>query len=189
MERREGWNPPCTGCMRLLVSRYIMCQFVVIPRWQHSAVCSVWSWVCVWMWVHLCDSSLSYCLQSGACRSSPMGTPLLIGRRDQCSWMFVWVYICIVVGSFLVSVFSSLLFLCFFFDKGGLIVFITTTSIFWKELHKLMGRKLFMSTAFHPQTDGAMERANRSIAHTTHYSIKWPERLVGQMSDGGICHQ
>ena len=35
-------------------------------------------------------------------------------------------YICSVVGSFLVSVFSSLLFLCFFFDKGGLIVFITT---------------------------------------------------------------
>ena len=55
-----------------------------------------------------------------------MGMPLLIGRRDQCLWMFVWVYICVVVGSFLVSVFSSLLFLCFFFDKGGLIVFITT---------------------------------------------------------------
>ena len=38
------------------------------------------------------------------------------------------------------------------------------TSIFWKELHGLMGSKLFMSTMFHPQTDGAMEWANRSIA-------------------------
>ena len=121
MECREGWNPPCTGCMRLLISRYIVCRFVVIPRWQHSAVCSVWSWVCAWMWVRLCDSSLSYRLQSGACRLSPMGTPLLIGCWDQCSWMFVWVYICIVVGSFLVSVFSSLLFLCFFFIRESLL--------------------------------------------------------------------
>ena len=38
------------------------------------------------------------------------------------------------------------------------------TSIFWRELQKLMGTKLLMSTVFHPQTDGATERANRSIA-------------------------
>ena len=38
------------------------------------------------------------------------------------------------------------------------------TSIFWRELQKLMGTKLLMSTAFHSQTDGATERANRSIA-------------------------
>ena len=37
------------------------------------------------------------------------------------------------------------------------------TSIFWKELHRLMGSKLLMSTAFHPQMDGATARANRSI--------------------------
>ena len=38
------------------------------------------------------------------------------------------------------------------------------TSIFWKELHRLMGSKLLMSTAFNPQTNGVMEQANRSIA-------------------------
>ena len=38
------------------------------------------------------------------------------------------------------------------------------TSIFWRRLQKLMGTKLLMSAAFHPQTDGATERVNRSIA-------------------------
>ena len=41
-------------------------------------------------------------------------------------------------------------------------------SIFWRELHRLMGSKLLMSTTFHPQMDGATEQANRSIAQILH---------------------
>jgi hypothetical protein len=37
------------------------------------------------------------------------------------------------------------------------------TSIFWKRLHELIGVKLKMSSAYHPETDGSTERANRTI--------------------------
>jgi hypothetical protein len=38
------------------------------------------------------------------------------------------------------------------------------TSSFWKELMTLTGSKLYMSSAFHPQSDGQSEAANRVIA-------------------------
>jgi len=37
------------------------------------------------------------------------------------------------------------------------------TSTFWGHLHKLLGTKLQMSSAYHPQTDGSTERANRTV--------------------------
>jgi hypothetical protein len=37
------------------------------------------------------------------------------------------------------------------------------TSAFWQELMQLTGTKLYMSFAFHPQTDGQIEAANRVI--------------------------
>ena len=37
------------------------------------------------------------------------------------------------------------------------------TSMFWRELMRLMGTKLHMTSAFHPQSDGQSEVANRVI--------------------------
>ena len=37
------------------------------------------------------------------------------------------------------------------------------TSNFWRELMRLVGTKLHMTTAFHPQSDGQSELANRVI--------------------------
>lgn len=37
------------------------------------------------------------------------------------------------------------------------------TSLFWKELMRLSGAKLHMTTAFHPQSDGQTEAANKVI--------------------------
>jgi hypothetical protein len=37
------------------------------------------------------------------------------------------------------------------------------TSKWWRELHRILGARLLMSTSFHPQTDAQTERANRNI--------------------------
>jgi len=57
------------------------------------------------------------------------------------------------------------------------------TSTFWQKLHELTGVELRMSTSFHPQSDGATERANRTITqmlrqcvspHQRDWAIKLP---------------
>ena len=38
------------------------------------------------------------------------------------------------------------------------------TSTFWTHLHKLIGMELRMSSAYHPESDGSTERANRTVS-------------------------
>ena len=42
---------------------------------------------------------------------------------------------------------------------------------FWSALHKLMGINLKMSSVYHPQTDGASERTNKTINQALHYHV------------------
>src|ERR1700720_1923018 len=56
------------------------------------------------------------------------------------------------------------------------------TSKFWKETHQLLGTKLLMSTAFHPQMDGATEQANHLVGQILQSVIQpnqsdWVDKL------------
>ena len=56
------------------------------------------------------------------------------------------------------------------------------TSRFWREVFKIKGKSLAMSSGFHPQTDGQTESANRSIkemmrAYVGKRHNGWDERL------------
>ena len=56
------------------------------------------------------------------------------------------------------------------------------TAKFWKEVHRILGVKLLMSTAFHPQTDGASERAIRSVGQILRAMVRpdqtnWAEKV------------
>ena len=58
------------------------------------------------------------------------------------------------------------------------------TSKFWKRLHRLLGTELRMSSAFHPQTDGATERANRTMTQMIRQCVSpdqkdWVSKLPG----------
>jgi hypothetical protein len=45
-------------------------------------------------------------------------------------------------------------------------------SKFWKALHTLTGVHLKMSTAYHPQTDGASERTNKTLNQCVRYHVE-----------------
>ena len=46
------------------------------------------------------------------------------------------------------------------------------TSTFWSRLHRLIGTKLRMSSAYHPQSDGSTERANRTVTQMLRQGIQ-----------------
>lgn len=46
------------------------------------------------------------------------------------------------------------------------------TSRFWRALHKLTGVKLKMSTAYHPQSDGASERTNKTVIQCVRFAVE-----------------
>lgn len=50
------------------------------------------------------------------------------------------------------------------------------TSRFWKRLNELIGTELRMSTAYHPQSDGSTERANRTITQLLRQCINPNQR-------------
>nr|GFC25615.1 reverse transcriptase domain-containing protein [Tanacetum cinerariifolium] len=45
------------------------------------------------------------------------------------------------------------------------------TSLFWQALHKALGTRLDMSTAYHPETDGQSERMIQTLEDMLHASV------------------
>ncbi|EEB95549.1 hypothetical protein MPER_05463, partial [Moniliophthora perniciosa FA553] len=45
------------------------------------------------------------------------------------------------------------------------------TSTFWKTLQRLSGVRLALSSSFHPETDGASERSNKSVVQSVRFYV------------------
>jgi IS30 family transposase len=64
------------------------------------------------------------------------------------------------------------------------------TSMFWRELMRLMGTRLHMSTAFHPKSDGQTEAANRVIImYLRCFTGDRPRQWLRWFAVGGVCLQ
>ena len=46
----------------------------------------------------------------------------------------------------------------------------------WKELYKLTGVKLKMSTLYYPKTDGSSKRTNKMLVQAIRYHINWDQK-------------
>ena len=56
------------------------------------------------------------------------------------------------------------------------------TSTFWTRLHRLIGTRLRLSSAYHPQSDGSTERANRTVTQMLRQCIQPDQRdWVGKL--------
>ncbi|CAI5701502.1 unnamed protein product [Peronospora effusa] len=81
---------------------------------------------------------------------------------------------------------AALLFLDHVYRLHGMPEFIVSdrdlrfTSGFWRHVFELLGSKLHMSTADHPQTDGQTERANRVVADVLR-TIATPKEWINQL--------
>ena len=99
---------------------------------------------------------------------------------------YLWVIICrmssmvhlVLVNTTTTASQLSVIYICEVVRLHGLLSLIVSDrdpkfmSKWWRELHRLLGTKLLMSTSFHPQADGATEWANRSIGQMFRSLIK-----------------
>ncbi|GJW12704.1 putative reverse transcriptase domain-containing protein [Tanacetum coccineum] len=65
------------------------------------------------------------------------------------------------------------------------------TSLFWKALHKALGTRLDMSTAYHPQTDGQSERTIQTLEDMLRACVLDFGKEVGdaQLTGPAIIHE
>ncbi len=73
--------------------------------------------------------------------------------------------------------FAELFFLHWYCENGLPVEIISDRdklfmSRFWKALHRLTGVDLKMSTSYHPETDGASERTNRTVIQMLRYHVE-----------------